>query len=499
MEVLDTSVANVALPHIAGSLGASQEESVWVLTSYLVANAVVLPLSATIADRIGRKRFYMTCVAVFTLSSLLCGLAQNLPMLIGFRVLQGLGGGGLATSEQSILTDTFAPAKRGMAFAIYGMAVVFAPTIGPTLGGWITDNYSWNWIFFINVPIGIISLFLTAHMVEDPPHVVKTMHESRKLPLDYIGAGLVALGLGALEVTLDKGQEDDWFSSPFIVFFAVTSGLAIVYFIVWEWRERYPILNLRLLQHRNLAVASASMLLLGAIIFSTTNLVPQYLQALLGYTAQSAGEALSLGGLTLLCLMPLVGTLVSRVDPRFLIGFGFVVSSLALIHMTGIYPGVSFSVAASYRVFQSVGFAFLFVPVSTMSYVGISPEDANQVSAMTNLMRNLGGTIGLSTLSTVLARRQQVHQNFLVAHTAPTNPLFRIRLHELAHLLSQAGVGSVQGMRQAYGNIYQTVQVQATALSYIDAIWIFAIAATLAIPTAFLFQKSPPGQAVAAE
>jgi DHA2 family multidrug resistance protein len=336
-------------------------------------------------------------------------------------------------------------------------------------------------------------------MVEDPPHVVKTMRDSRKLPVDYAGAGLIALGLGALEVTLDKGQEDDWFSSPFIVCFAVIAVVAITYFIVWEWRERNPILNLRLLRHRNLAVASGMMLLLGAIIFSTTNLVPQYLQSLLGYTAQSAGEALSLGGLTVVCLMPAVGALISRVDPRYLIAFGFLVTSLALIHMTGIYPGIPFAAAAQYRVFQSVGFAFLFVPISTMSYVGISPEDSNQVSAMTNLLRNLGGTIGLSTLSTVLARRQQVHQTFLVAHTYPGNPLFRIRVQGLAHELGRAGAGSVQGLRQAYGSIYHAVQIQATALSYLDAIWIFATAAILAIPTAFIFQRSPPGQAAVAD
>jgi DHA2 family multidrug resistance protein len=498
MEVLDTSIANVALPHIAGSLSASQEESTWVLTSYLVANAVILPLSAWLADRIGRKRFYMICVFLFTCSSLLCGLAPSLPLLILFRVLQGIGGGGLATSEQSILTDTFAPAQRGMAFAIYGMAIVFAPTIGPTLGGWITDNYSWHWIFFINVPIGIISLLLTQQVVEDPPYIIQRKEESRKVPIDFIGAGLIALGLGCLEVALDKGQEDDWFGSPFIVFFVSASVLAISYFVVWEWREEHPVLNLRLLKNRNLAVSCVLMTLLGAVLYGCTTLIPQYLQNLMGYTAEQAGMALSLGGIVVIVLMPVVGILISRVDARALIAFGFLLTCVALVHMTSIYPGIDFKTAALFRVFQMTGLAFLFVPISTISYVGVPKEEGNQVSGLTNLLRNVGGTLGIATLTTMLARREQVHQNILVAHVTPGNAAFSSMLSSMTTRFAHAGGGEVVGASQAYRQIYQTVQAQAAALSYVDVIWIFAIAAAFAIPLPFLAKRNQAGAPAAA-
>jgi DHA2 family multidrug resistance protein len=498
MEVLDTSIANVALPHIAGSLSASQEESTWVLTSYLVANAVVLPLSAWLADRIGRKRFYMICVFLFTCSSLLCGLAPSLPLLILFRVMQGIGGGGLATSEQSILTDTFAPAQRGMAFAIYGMAIVFAPTIGPTLGGWITDNYSWHWIFFINVPIGVISLLLTQQVVEDPPYIIQRKEESRKVPIDFIGAGLIALGLGCLEVALDKGQEDDWFGSPFIIFFVSASALAILYFVVWEWREEHPVLNLRLLKNRNLAVSCVLMTMLGAVLYGCTTLIPQYLQNLMGYTAEQAGMALSLGGIVVIVMMPVVGILISRVDARLLIAFGFLLTAMALVHMTNIYPGIDFQTAAMFRVFQMAGLAFLFVPISTISYVGVPKEEGNQVSGLTNLLRNVGGTLGIATLTTMLARREQVHQNVLVAHVTPGSSAFSSMLSSLTGRFAHAGAGDVTGVSQAYGQIYQIVQAQAAALSYVDVIWIFAFAAAFAIPLPFLAKRNQAGAPAAA-
>jgi len=385
MEVLDTSIANVALPHIAGGLSASQDEATWVLTSYLVSNAVVLPISAWLSVLVGRKRFYMSCVAIFTVSSFLCGLAPTLGLLVAFRVMQGLGGGGLATSEQAILADTFSPEKRGMAFAIYGMAVVMAPAIGPTLGGWITDNYSWRWIFYLNVPVGVISLYLTHKIVEDPPYMATERGKMLRNSIDYVGLGLIGVGIGCLQVVLDKGQELDWFASRMIVSLSVISFVTIVWFIRNEWQHSNPILDVRLLQQKNFATAAFMMFILGVVLFGTTVLIPQFLQVLLGYTAQTAGEALSLGAILLMVMMPIVGQLVSRVDPRYLIFFGFSATAMALYHMTSINLEIDFRTAAMYRVYQTMGLAFIFIPINTLSYVGIPRHKSNQVAGITNL------------------------------------------------------------------------------------------------------------------
>jgi DHA2 family multidrug resistance protein len=491
MEVLDTSIANVALPHIAGSLSASVDESTWVLTSYLIANAVVLPLSAWISDRVGRKRFYMTCVLLFTLSSFCCGLCTSLPMLIFFRVLQGLGGGGLAPSEQAILADTFAPRLRGAGFALYGMAVVLAPAIGPTLGGFITDHYSWHWIFFINVPVGVLSLFLSSIMVEDPPHVLEAKERTQGKPIDFMGFGLIALGLGSLEVVLDKGQEDDWFSSPFIILFAVLAVIGLAYFVIWELYEEHPILELHLLKNPNFAVANSLMFALGVILFGTTVLIPEYLQTVMGYTAENAGMVLSPGGLTVMICMPLVGQLVSRVDARYLISFGFIILGLSLIHMGSIYPGIDFKTAMFYRIYQSCGLAFLFVPINTLSFVNIPPSQGNQVSAMINLFRNLGGSVGISMLSTVLARRSQVHQSYLSAHTG--SPQFASALHSAKMMLYSAGNSLPDAAMQANGELYRTLKQQATALAYVDAVHFMTVFCVLALPLILLARRNRPG------
>ena len=498
MEVLDTSIANVALPHIAGSFSASEHEATWVLSSYLVANAVVLPMSAWISSRVGRKRFYMTCVVLFTASSFLCGIAPSLPMLIFFRILQGIGGGGLAPSEQAILADTFEPARRGVAFAVYGMAVVLAPAIGPTVGGWITDNYSWHWIFFINVPVGILSLFLTANILEDPPHVTAQIAKSRATSIDYVGAFLVAVGFGSLEVVLDKGQEDDWFSSSFILGFAITSAIAIAAFIVWEWNEEHPILNIRLFKVRSFAAASILMLALGGTLYGSTTLQPQYLQTVMGYTAELAGKTLMPGGFTVLLCMPLVGRLVSRSDSRRLAAFGFTVAGFALFHMSTLYLGIDMKTAILYRVFLSIGIAFLFVPINTISFVGVPREQNGQVSSVINLCRNLGGSIGISAVSTLLAQRSQVHQSFLVAQASASSPAFRSELNSLAARISHAGAGPVEGLRQAYGQIYQQILQQATVLAYIDALRVLGITCLLAIPFCFFASKPKPGGPMAA-
>jgi DHA2 family multidrug resistance protein len=414
MEVMDTSIANVALPHIAGGLSAGQDESTWVLTSYLVSNAIILPISAWLNERFGRKRFYMTCVALFTISSFLCGLAPSLGMLVFFRVLQGIGGGGLGPSEQAILADTFPAAKRGMAFAVYGMAVVLAPAIGPTLGGWVTDNFSWRWIFYINVPFGILSLFLTNFMVTDPPHMARAKERSKHSPIDFTGIVLVATGLGALQVVLDKGQREDWFASSFITAFSIIAAVALIVFVYWEWNHKHPIMNLCLLKNSSFAVACALMLTLGIALFGTTVLIPLFLQTQMGYTAQKAGEVLSPGGFAILLLMPLVGFLVSRVDARFLIGIGFLSTGLALFHMTNPNLGIDYRTAALWRIYQAAGIAFLFVPINTISYTGMPPQASNQISGLVNLMRNMGGSIGISAATTLIARHQQIHQFHLV-------------------------------------------------------------------------------------
>jgi DHA2 family multidrug resistance protein len=488
MEVLDTSIANVSLPHIAGSLSVDPDASTWVLTSYLVSNAVVLPVSGWLSGRFGRKRFYMTCVALFTISSFFCGLAPRLNTLIVLRVLQGAGGGGLQPSEQAILADTFPPEKRGVAFATYGMAVVLAPAIGPTLGGYITDNFNWRWIFFINVPVGLISLFLTSRLVEDPPWVRQT-----GVKIDYIGLSLVVLGLGCLQVVLDKGQREDWFASGVILFFTIVAALALIVAVVWEWHEPHPIVDVRLLGSRSFAIAFLMMFMLGAALFATTVLLPQYLQSLMGYTAQLAGMALSPGGLVVLLLLPLVGQLVNRVSARYLVAFGFALVALALFYMTSIYPGISFSVAVRYRILQSIGLAFLFIPITTNAYEGVPPEKYNQVSGMTNLARNIGGSVGISLATTLIARRAQHHQAHLVSHLVPGDPQYRDTVTSLARYLAHSGASTADAARAATGRVFGTLLEQSVALAYIDTIRALAVASACMVPLAFLLRRNIPG------
>jgi DHA2 family multidrug resistance protein len=503
MEVLDTSIANVALPHIAGGLGASQDEATWVLTSYLVANAVILPASAYFTTFIGRKKFYMICVALFGISSALCGLAPSLPLLIFFRVLQGVGGGGLAPSEQAILADTFEPAKRGQAFALYGLAVVFAPAIGPTLGGYITDNFDWRWIFFINVPVAILSLFLTSRIVEDPPHILEQVKKTQKegLQLDFFGFGLLAVGFGSLEFIMDKGQEDDWFGSHIITTFAVLCAIALTSLIAWELyqikRKKRPILDLTLFKHRNFAVSFVLMGILGLVLFGTTVLIPQFVQALLGYTAELAGLVISPGGLMVMLMMPIVGFLVSRVDPRWMIVYGFTISSIALFTMLDLDIGASYAHIALLRVFQAAGLAFLFIPINTLSYNGIPMQKNNDVSGLTNLARNIGGSMGTAFVVTVLARRQQFHQERLGGRIDFSSANLFNRLNALGSYLLHGGrVSSLaQGRNLAQGSIYQQLIQQSTMLAYLDVIKCLAIAMALAIPLVFLMRRPKKGAA----
>ncbi len=494
MEVLDTSIANVALPHMAGNLSVSQDQSTWVLTSYLVSNAIVLPISGWLATRFGRKRFYMACVALFTTSSFLCGIAPNLGALIFFRVLQGIGGGGLGPSEQSILADTFPPEKRGMAFAIYGMAVVLAPALGPTLGGFITDNYSWRWVFFINVPVGLLSLFLSNRMVTDPPWLTKM--KGKTGPIDVVGLGLITIGLGSLEMVLDKGQEDDWFHSSFVVGFTITAVVSLVALVLWELHTEHPVIDVRLFKNRTFAMASAMMFMLGITLFGTTVLLPQYTQSLLGYSAAQAGMALSPGGLLILCMMPFIGKFMGKIDARKMIAFGFFSLSVSLFYMSHrLYLGIDFKHAVLLRMYQAFGLAFLFVPINTLAYVGTPPEQGNAVSGLVNLARNMGGDVGIALVTTLLARRTQHHQVDLVAHTSLFDAPFRDRLTSITRALQHSGASASDATLEAYRALYRTVIQQAQTLAYVDVLYLLAWACGLMAPLAFIMKRPRAGAA----
>src|ERR1700731_3349118 len=410
MEVLDTSIANVALPHIAGGLSAGSDESTWVLTSYLVSNAIVLPLSGWFSSLIGCKRFFMSCCSAFTVSSLLCGRAPSLGMLVFFRILQGAGCGGFPPSKQAILNDTFSYEKRGMAFAVYGLAVVVAPTIGPWLGGWITDSFSWRWIFYINVPVGIISLILTNLLVSDPPYMKKA-NVKAGFRIDYIGIGLISVGLGSMQIILDKGQRDDWLSSNFIRIFFGLMLVGIISAIIWELREKEPVVDLRMLKDRNFAIATLAMFFLGFVLYSSTVLIPQLLQSLLGYTAELAGLALSPGGAVIMLMMPVVGILVSKVDTRYLITFGCTVSATALFVMAGWNLTLDYKHAVLGRMLQSFGLAFLFIPINVAAFAYVPREKTNMGTGIINLARNIGASVGIATVTTMLDRRAQFHQS----------------------------------------------------------------------------------------
>ncbi len=496
MEVLDTSIANVSLPHIAGDLSVTQDESTWVLTSYLVSNAVILPISGWIATKVGRKRFYMSCVTLFTISSFLCGVAPSLGWLIFFRVMQGLGGGGLGPSEQAILADTFPPAKRGMAFAVYGMAVVLAPAIGPTLGGFITDNFSWRWVFFINIPVGITSLFLSSRVVTDPPHLA--LAKDRAGGIDYWGLSLIAVGLGALELVLDKGQEEDWFNSSFIVIASVVAAVSLTVFVIWELRHPKPVVDVSLFKNPTFAAANAMMLTLGMALFGSTVLLPQYMQILMGYTAQQAGMALSPGGFVVILLLPFVGRMVSRVDPRYLVAFGFFILSASMFYMSQrLYQGIDFKHAMLLRVYQSAGLAFLFVPINQVVFAGVPPEKNNAVSGIVNLSRNMGGDIGIAFVTTMIARRSQAHHADLAVHITRFDKPVMDRLDTIAAALQHAGATAPDAARRATAILYRQVLAQASTLAYLDVLRILSVITFLMIPALFLTRRPRIGGAPA--
>jgi DHA2 family multidrug resistance protein len=492
MEVLDTSIANVALPYMAGNLGASNDQSTWVLTSYLVSNAIVLPISGWLAGALGRKRFFMACLTVFTVSSLLCAVAPSLGLLLFFRVLQGAGGGGLQPMAQAILADTFPPQQRGLAFALYGITAIMAPTIGPTLGGWITFNYSWRWIFFINLPVGILTWLLVRRFVEDPPYLSRL--KAAGVKLDYIGIALLTLGIGALQVLLDKGQEDDWFGSRFITTLVVVATVCLISLVIWEWRQKAPIIDVRMFKSFNFASASLMMFMLGIMLFSSLVLMPQFLQTLLGYTSELAGLALSAGGLVLLLEMPVIGQLTTKVQARRLIAFGWLALSIAMFYSTKrIDLQISFSAATWLRIAQVVGLGFLFVPITLVAYIGIAPEKNNAVAGIVNFMRNMGSSVGTSLVTALIARRSQFHQARLIESLRAGNPNLQKSVNGLSQRLAHSGLSPHDAQMGAYARIYRSIQAQAGTLAYIDTFMVLCVGAGIMFFLAFILKKNEPG------
>ena len=486
MEVLDTSVANVALPHMAGNLGATTDEATWVLTAYLVANAIILPMSGWFSMIFGRKRFYMTCVFLFTLSSVLCGMAPSLFMLIVFRVMQGVGGGALQPVSQAILRETFPREKQGMAMAMFGVGVVFAPVIGPTLGGWITDNWSWRWIFLINLPVGVLSLVLTSLLVHDPPWLKRrTLKEGH---IDFLGLGLLTVGLGALEIMLDEGQRNDWFGSNMIVSAAVLAAACLTAVVFWELRHEHPVVDFHLLKDRNFAISTFSMFSLGFVLYGSTVLLPVFMQELLGYSATQSGMALSPGGIVIMMFMPLVGFLISRVQPRWLVVFGLSMAAAGLCMMSRFNLGVDFSHIITARIVQSVGLAFLFVPINTMAFYYMARERLGYATGIMNLARNIGGSCGIAFVMTLLARRAQFHQSVLAGHVTGMDAGLGQTLRGITQMLHQQGYSLADAALRARAMIYGLVQQQAAALAFMDGFWVLTLVFVALIPFMFLMK-----------
>ena len=487
MEIMDISIANVSLPHIAGDLSSSQNESTWVLTSYLVTNAVVMPISGWLSNRFGRKRFFLTCIIGFTVASLLCGLAPNLASLIALRALQGAAGGGLQPSGQAILADSFPAEKRGMASAIYGIAAVVAPTVGPTLGGWITDNYDWRWIFLINVPVGIALVFLIMALIKETP---AAQQQAKSSSVDWTGFALIGLSLGCLQIVLDRGQDADWFGSSFITALALISAAAFVLLIWWELRQDEPMVNLRLLGNRDFGITFVLMLMLGFMLLGSTYLLPAYTQSLMGYRAVDAGLVLTPGGVVAILMMPIVGRLVSKVDVRLLVAAGLVIGGFSLIWMSDFYLDVSFQFMMTTRIVQAISLAFLFVPLNTMAFKGIKPAQTNNASALINLARNFGGSIGISFASTFLTRREQFHQSRLAETVQPLNAAYPHYAGHLAHAL-----GTTSDSATTLASLYEQVINQATLLAYLEDFKVVGIIFVLLTPL-LLFVR--PGKGTSA-
>ena len=485
MEILDTTVVNVSIPHIAGNLAATIEEGTWVVTSYLVSNAIILPMSGWLANHFGRKKLLLTCVAGFTLTSLFCGLATSLPALIFFRVLQGLTGGGLQPLAQAILLETFPEQKHGQAMAAFGIGILLAPILGPTLGGWITDNYSWRWIFYLNLPVGILSLLLMNRFVFDPPYIRRT--EGR---VDLWGMGFLALGLGTLQVVLDTGQRKDWFSSNYIRFFATLCVVGLVALVIRELKTAKPVVDLRALANRSFSAGVFLISLLGFVLYSSLVLLPIYLQTLLGYPAYNAGLALSPRGLGSLATTPLAGYLTSKTDPRRLLAFGLVLGSLTMFNLSGLNLNAGYWDILWPQVFQGVALSFLFIPLMALSMAGIPKEKMGNATSIFNLMRNIGGSFGIAIMTTFLARRTQMHQNVLVGNITAGNLKAGKMLQGMQGWFHANGVDQYMASRRAWAALYGMVQRHASMLSFVEAFWVMGVLFLVMLPF-ILFLRNP--------
>ena len=490
MEVLDTSIANVALPHIAGSLGASTNQGTWVLTSYLVANAIVLPIGAWASSVMGRRNFFLFCITIFTISSFLCGAAPSLPMLLLFRVMQGAGGGGMQPMAQAIMADSFPPQKRGQAFALYGLVAVLAPSIGPTLGGWITDNFSWRWIFFINIPVGILAFVLVSRLVDDPPWI--KADRSRLGNIDYLGLSFLTLAMGGLQIMLDKGEENDWFSSGFIRFFAFLFVFGIVGLIVWEWRHKNPIINLKLFRFKNFAICCFLMALVGGVLNANTVLQPQFMQQLLGWNATTAGMALTAGGVMLLFMMPLAGFATGKVPARYLAMAGFIMFVITFRIAANVTTlEMTFPAASWLRVIQMMPLPFCFISITTAAYVGMPKEESNQVAGLINFVRNIGGSILIAITNAQVTSRSLWHEQHLQSAMQAANSAFQQHRQALTGFFDGKFGGANGGgmaLAQIYNQLNQQAQTQAYQDVYMELSW---MSVGLVLLT-FLLSKNKP-------
>ncbi len=491
MEVLDTSIANVALPHIGGSLGASNDEATWVLTSYLVSNAIVLPLGGWISSLIGRRNFFALCITGFTAASFLCGAAPSLPILLLCRVLQGMFGGGMQPMAQAIMADSFEPHKRGQAFALYGLVAVLAPSIGPTLGGWITDNFSWRWIFFINIPVGILAFILVTRLVDDPPWI--KADRSRLRNMDYVGLAFLTLSMGGLQIMLDKGEENDWFASSFICFFAALFLIGIVGLVWWEWRHKEPLINLRLFRYRNFAICCFLMMLVGGVLNANTVLQPQFTQQLLGYTATTAGMALTAGGFALVIMMPLAGFATGKYPARYLAAFGFIMLVITFRYAADVTNlQMSFAEASWLRVVQMLPLPFCFISITTAAYVGMPQKESNQVAGLINFVRNIGGSILIAITNAQVTSRAMWHEQHLQQAMQPGSPGYDQHISALTGFFNgTAGAANSAGL--AVAQIYKQLIAQATAQGYQDVYMELSYASIALVVLAFMLSKNKPG------
>ena len=490
MEVLDTSIAAVALPYIAGSLSASNDEATWVLTSYLVSNAVVLPMSNWFSLRFGRKRFFMTCVAIFTLASFACGAAPTLAIMLLARVIQGAGGGALQPLSQAILIESFPPAKRGQAMAVFALGVVVAPVLGPTLGGYLTDTYSWRYAFYINIPIGILALFMINTFIKDPPYI----KNAKVPPFDNIGLGTLIVWIACLQVILDKGQEDDWFGATWIcraTFFMVT---AFFWFCYHSWTKKNPLVDLKVFKDRNFLVGATLIFLFGVAIYSTTTELPLFYQELLGYTAFTAGIAVAPRGLGAVLGAPVVGLLSNKVDPRWLLTFGFGVFGLSTLYFGNISLDISRTTLLLPIMIAGFALSFVFVPISTAAYGTLPKEGIGNASGVFNLMRNVGGSIGISIASTMLTRRSAAHQNEILNSTPLTAHTFQTTLRNLQQSLA-GSFGSANTLTAAQGRLYAELQRQATLWAFVDIFRWLSLLCFLCVAVVWTFKKVKPGKA----